>query len=62
MAKNNEEKRSPEDKLELAEAMAKQSEKIAARYEMVGQFFGRIFRWFSAWFDRIVFNPKSTLR
>lgn len=58
MAKNNEEKRSPEDKLELAEAMAKQSEKIAARYEMVGQFFGRIFRWFSAWFDRIVFNPK----
>lgn len=59
MAKRDKElKKKPEDKLELAEAMARQSEKITERYQAVGQFFGRIFRWFSAWFDRIVFNPK----
>lgn len=56
--KDNKRKNNPEDKLELAEAVARQSEKIAERYQVVGQFFGRVFRWFSAWFDRIVFNPK----
>lgn len=59
MAKlDNKKKSKPEDKLELAQAVARQSEKIAERYQAIGQFFGRVFRWFSAWFDRFVFNPK----
>lgn len=56
--KNDNLKKRPEEKLELAEKMALQSKKIAARYEVLGQYFKRAFRWFSAWFDRIVFNPK----
>ena len=51
-------KKRPEDKLELAEKIARQSKKITARYEVVGEALKRAFRWFSAWFDRIVFNPK----
>ena len=42
MAKlDNKKKSKPEDKLELAQAVARQSEKIAERYQAVGQFFGR---------------------
>lgn len=59
MFKNKkEDKKRPEDKLELAEKIARQSEKITARYEVIGDALKRSFRWFSAWFDRIVFNPK----
>lgn len=57
MKKNKENKR-PEDKLELAEKIARQTEKITARTESIGKVFKQGFRWFSAWFDRIVFNPK----
>ena len=55
MSKKN---KNPEEKLELAQKIANQSEKIAMRYEKVGNVFKQAFRWFSAWFDRIVFNPK----
>ncbi len=59
MKKNEtENKKRPEEKLELAEKIARQSQKITARYDMVGDALKRAFRWFSAWFDRIVFNPK----
>ena len=59
MKKNEtENKKRPEEKLELAEKIARQSQKITARYDMVGDALKRAFRWFSAWFYRIVFNPK----
>lgn len=47
-----------EEKAELAERIAEQSKKIAARYEALGEYLLRIFRWISAWFDRILFNQK----
>lgn len=47
-----------EDKLELAEKIAKQSEKFTRHYDTVANALARVFRFFSAWFDRIIFNPK----
>ena len=47
-----------EEKLEIAERIARQSKRIADRSEAVGLYFKRIFRWLSAWFDRILFNQK----
>ena len=58
MSENQKPKRKPEDKLEIAERMARQTEKFTARTEAVGKVLKQGFRWFSAWFDRIVFNPK----
>lgn len=47
-----------DDKLEIAQKIAEQSKKIADRSEAIGVYFKRIFRWLSAWFDRILFNQK----
>ncbi len=58
MSENQKPKRKPEDKLEIAERIARQTEKFTARTEAVGKVLKQGFRWFSAWFDRIVFNPK----
>ncbi|AMC92779.1 hypothetical protein AOC36_01900 [Erysipelothrix larvae] len=46
------------EKTEIAQRIAKQSARFARRYEAVTDFVSRIFRWFSAWFDRIIFNQK----
>lgn len=47
-----------DEKLELAQRIAKQSEKIGRRYEAIGDAFIRLLKWFSDWFDRILFNPR----
>lgn len=51
-------KKRTEDKLEIAERIARQTEKISAVTDSIGKVLKQAFRWFSAWFDRIVFNPK----
>lgn len=47
-----------EDKLELAQIIAERSEKITKHTEAIGDAFLRVLRWLSAWFDRILFNPR----
>ncbi|UPU40188.1 hypothetical protein MX850_06045 [Erysipelothrix sp. Poltava] len=47
-----------EDKLELAQIIAERSEKITNLTESIGDAFLRVLRWLSAWFDRILFNPR----
>ncbi|NLW14903.1 MAG: hypothetical protein GX038_01380 [Erysipelothrix sp.] len=51
-------KKRTQDKQDLAERVAQQKEKWTTRYDLIGGYFKQAFRWFSAWFDRIVFNPK----
>lgn len=46
------------EKTELAQRIAKQSEKITKRYEAISDMLMKVFRWFSAWFDRVIFNQK----
>ena len=58
MFKKNDKPRDQDEKLEIAERIARQSKRIADRSEAVGLYFKRIFRWVSAWFDRILFNHK----
>lgn len=47
-----------DEKLELAQRIAKQSDKIGKRYEAFGNAILRLLKWFSDWFDRILFNPR----
>lgn len=64
MKEKNPKKNTPqfnsEEKLELAQRIAKQSEKISRRYAAIGNAFLRIIRWLSDWFDRILFNPRHS--
>lgn len=47
-----------EAKVELAKTIAQQSEKISKSYANFGNFFAKSFRWFSNWFDRLLFNRR----
>ena len=47
-----------EKKVELAKAIAEQSEKITKSYINIGNYFVKAFRWFSNWFDRLLFNQR----
>lgn len=58
--KNLKSKFDSEEKLELAQRIAKQSEKLGRRYAAVGNGFLRVLRWLSDWFDKILFNPSHT--
>lgn len=49
-----------EKKVELAKAIAAQSEKITRSYMNFGNYFAKGFRWFSNWFDRLLFNRRFT--
>lgn len=52
-------KKQGQDKLELAKAIAEQSQKVFKTYSNIESFLMRIVRFFSVWIDRILFNPKS---
>lgn len=56
--KNDQPQFDSEEKLELAQRIAKQSEKISRRYTAIGNAFLRVLHWFSDWFDRILFEPR----
>ena len=60
MAKQKKQKSSKIDerKVELAKAIAEQSEKITKQYINIGSYFVKAFRWFSNWFDRLLFNQR----
>ena len=60
MAKPKKQKTSniDEKKVELAKTIASQSEKITRSYMNFGNFFVKAFRWFSNWFDRLLFNRR----
>ena len=60
MAKQKKQKSSKIDerKVELAKAIAEQSEKITKSYINIGSYFIKAFRWFSNWFDRLLFNQR----
>ena len=60
MAKQKKQKSSKIDerKVELAKAIAEQSEKITKQYINIGSYFIKAFRWFSNWFDRLLFNQR----
>ena len=45
-------------KLEIANKIASQSKKVAKTYENIEDSFLRLFRWFSSWIDRALFNPR----
>lgn len=47
-----------EKKVELAKTIASQSEKITKSYINFGNHFMKGFRWFSNWFDRLLFNRR----
>jgi len=47
-----------EKKVELAKTIASQSEKITKSYINFGNYFMKAFRWFSNWFDRLLFNRR----
>ena len=46
------------NKTELANRIAEQSQKVANTYRSMESGLFRIFRWFSGFFDRIIFNQK----
>lgn len=59
MNKNqNKKKREQEAKTELAQKIANQSQKVATGYARMEENFLRIFRSFSSFFDKILFNKK----
>ena len=60
MAKSKKQKTSniDEKKVELAKTIAAQSEKITRSYVNFGNYFVKMFRWFSNWFDRLLFNRR----
>lgn len=47
-----------EDKVELAQLIAQKSERLSKRYEALGAYVERTFKWLSALFDRVLFDPK----
>lgn len=47
-----------EKKVELAKTIASKSEKITKSYINFGNYFIKAFRWFSNWFDRLLFNRR----
>ncbi|MGN1344055.1 MAG: YbbR-like domain-containing protein [Traorella sp.] len=47
-----------ETKVELAKAIAEQSKKLTKSYMNIGGYFLKAFRWFSNWFDRLLFNQR----
>lgn len=47
-----------ETKVELAKTIAAQSENIKRSYINIGNYFVKAFRWFSNWFDRLLFNRR----
>lgn len=62
LKKNNNDKQENEkldqEKVELAQIIAEQSEKISKRYASVWEGIVRVLHWFSAWLDRVLFNPR----
>lgn len=56
--KNDKNKMDHEDKTELAQIIAEQSEKISKRYASLWDGVMRVLNWFSSWVDRILFNPR----
>ncbi len=50
-----------EDKVELAQLIADKSKRLSKRYEAVGSHIERFFKWLSAIFDRVLFDPKHGL-
>lgn len=53
-------KKPSEERVELAQRIANQSEKIQRRYQALGNSFARVIRFLSEWFDRIIFNPRHS--
>lgn len=47
------------EKLELAKAIAEQSQKVFKTYSNIESVVMRIVRFFSIWIDRLLFNPKT---
>lgn len=62
MSKNNKPQNEniSEDKVILAKRIASQSEKIQKRTRAVGNAIGRVLRWVSNWFDRIIFSSRHS--
>ncbi len=56
--KDDEHKQNPE-KLELAKAIAEQSQKVIKTYTSIESMFLRFGKFFSSWFDRILFNQRN---
>lgn len=56
--KDEERKQNPE-KLELAKAIAEQSQKVIKTYTSIESMFMRFGKFFSSWFDRILFNQRN---
>lgn len=59
--KKNNNKLDQEEKVELAQIIAEQSERISKRYASVWDAIVRVMQWLSAWVDRILFNPRHGL-
>lgn len=58
MARKKQISKIDETKVELAKTIAAQSENIKKSYLNFGNFFVKMFRWFSNWFDRLLFNRR----
>lgn len=57
--KPEEERRQNPEKLELAKAIAEQSQKVLKTYTTIESVFLRFGKFFSSWFDRILFNQRN---
>ena len=59
MAKRKDsQKKVDENKVELAKTVAEQSKKIAKSYATIESTILKAFRWFSGWFDKLLFNQR----
>ncbi len=59
MAKRKDsQKKVDENKVELAKTIAEQSKKIAKSYATIESTILKAFRWFSGWFDKLLFNQR----
>ncbi len=57
--KKDEERKQNPEKLELAKAIAEQSQKVIKTYTTIESIFLRFGKFFSSWFDRILFNQRN---
>lgn len=57
--KNDEGRKQNPEKLELAKAIAQQSQKVIKTYTSIESMFMRFGKFFSSWFDRILFNQRN---
>ncbi|MEI7667511.1 MAG: CdaR family protein [Erysipelotrichaceae bacterium] len=48
-----------EEKIEIAKRIAEQSQRMVKTYNVIEQFIMKIIRFFSMWFDRLLFNSQN---